>query len=97
MALVILFMDILAEIARGVSHLYEASLRAANDVTLTMVVTLISAWVFSVGLGYVLAVTCNLGLIGFWIALIIDDSVRALYTALRWKSNRWQPRPRVKN
>ena len=94
-ALSILLVDVIAEAARGVSHVYETSLRAANDVTSTMVVTIVSGWVFSVGLGYVLAVTCNLGLMGFWIALVIDDTVRAIYTSLRWRSNRWQPR--VKN
>ena len=94
-ALSILLVDVIAEAARGVSHVYETSLRAANDVTLTMVVTIVSGWVFSVGLGYVLAVTCNLGLMGFWIALVIDDTVRAIYSSLRWRSNRWQPR--VKN
>ena len=85
----ILLVDIIAEAARGVSHIYEASLRAANDVTLTMIVTIVSGWVFSVGLGYVLASTCNLGLMGFWIALVVDEIVRAVYTYFRWRSNRW--------
>lgn len=89
MALGILFIDIIAEGARGASHIYESSLRASNDVTLTMVVTMASCWVFSVGLGYILAVTCDMGLMGFWIALVADELVRAIYTALRWKSNRW--------
>ena len=95
MALGILLIDIIAEAARGVSHIYETSLRAANDVALTMVVTLVSAWVFSVGLGYFLAVTCNMGLMGFWIALVIDDTVRALYTFFRWKSNRWATKAKI--
>ena len=89
MAFSILLIDIIAEGARGVSHLYEASLRAANDVTLTMVVTIVSGWVFSVGLGSILAVTCNLGLMGFWIALVMDEIVRAVYTYFRWNSNCW--------
>jgi len=88
-ALGILFVDIIAEAARGVSHVHEAALRAANDVNLTMVVTIISGWVFSVGLGYVLAVACNMGLMGFWIALVADEIVRAVYTYFRWKSGRW--------
>ena len=39
----IMFVDIIVEMARGVSHVYESSLRAANDVALTMVVTLVSS------------------------------------------------------
>ena len=95
MALGILLVDIIAEAARGVSHVHEASLRAANDVTLTMVVTIVSGWVFSVGLGYFLASTCNLGLIGFWIALVVDEIVRAVYTYFRWKSNRWSTKIKI--
>ncbi|MBE6762699.1 MAG: MATE family efflux transporter [Ruminococcaceae bacterium] len=95
MALGILFIDIIAEVARGISHIHEAALRAANDVTLTMVVTIVSGWVFSVGLGYILAVYCNMGLMGFWIALVADEIVRAVYTYLRWKSNRWTTKIKV--
>ncbi len=91
----ILLVDIIAEAARGVSHIHEASLRAANDVTLTMIVTIVSGWVFSVGLGYVLASTCNLGLMGFWIALVVDEIVRAVYTYFRWRSNRWATKIKV--
>ena len=84
-----MLVDIIVEMARGVSHVYESSLRAANDVALTMVVTLVSSWVCSVGLGYFLAIPCHMGLMGFWVALAVDEFVRAAYTYLRWKSNRW--------
>ena len=58
-------------------------------------VTIVSGWVLSVGLGYVLASICNMGLIGFWIALVADEIVRAVYTYFRWKSNRWTTKIKV--
>ena len=91
----IMLVDIIVEMARGVSHVYESSLRAANDVNLTMLVTLVSSWVFSVGLGYILAIPCNMGLLGFWTALAVDEFVRAAYTCLRWKSNRWSTKIKI--
>jgi Na+-driven multidrug efflux pump len=91
----IMLVDILIEMARGISHVYESALRAANDVNLTMLVTLVSSWVFSVGLGYILAIPCNMGLLGFWIALAVDEFVRAAYTCLRWKSNRWSTKIKI--
>ena len=91
----IMLVDIIIEMARGVSHIYESSLRAANDVTLTMVVTLVSSWVFSVGLGYLLAIPCNMGLLGFWVALAADELVRAAFTYFRWKSNRWSTKIKI--
>lgn len=91
----IMLVDIIIEMARGVSHIYESSLRAVNDVTLTMVVTLASSWTFSVGLGYLLAIPCNMGLLGFWVALAVDEFVRATYTYFRWKSNRWSTKTKI--
>ncbi len=89
MALGILLVDILTEQARAVSHVYEYALRAAGDVTPTMIVTLISCWVFSVGLAYVLSIVCELGLIGCWIGLAIDEGIRAVYTYYRWRAGKW--------
>jgi len=84
-----LLVDILTEQARAVSHVYEYALRATGDVTPTMIVTLISCWVFSVGLAYVLSIVCKMGLIGCWIGLAIDEWIRAAYTYYRWKAGKW--------
>lgn len=89
MALGVFLVDILVEQARAVSHIYEYALRAAGDVTLTMIVTLLSCWLFSVGAAYFLSITCNLGLIGCWIGLAIDESIRAVFTYYRWRSEKW--------
>ena len=90
MAQGILLVDILTEQARAVSHVYEYALRAAGDVTPTMIVTLVSCWLFSVGLAYVLSIVCEMGLIGCWIGLAIDEGIRAVYTWCRWKKGKWR-------
>ena len=89
MALGILLVDLIVEQARAVSHVYEYALRAAGDVTKTMIVTLVSGWVFSVGLAYVLSIPCGMGLIGCWIGLAIDESIRAIFTFIRWQKGKW--------
>ena len=89
MAFGIFLVDILVEQARAVSHIYEYALRAAGDVTLTMIVALISCWMFSVGMAYILSISCEMGLIGCWIGLAIDESIRAVFTFYRWRSGKW--------
>ena len=89
MAFGILLVDLIVEQARAVSHIYEYALRAAGDVTLTMIITLISGWVFSVGLAYWLSIPCGMGLIGCWIGLAIDESIRAIFTFIRWQRGKW--------
>lgn len=84
-ALGVFLVDILTEQARAISHVYEYSLRSTGDVMPTMVTTLVSCWVFSVGLAYVLSIPCGLGLVGFYIGLALDEWVRAIFTFFRWK------------
>ena len=53
-------------------------------------VLLVSMWVISVVIGYVLGVKLNLGLIGLWIAMAADELIRAVIFIIRWKSNKWR-------
>ncbi len=85
MAIGIFLVDIITEQARAFSHVYEYSLRSTEDVALTMIVTLISGWVFSVGFAYYLSIPCGMGLIGCYIGLAIDESIRGIFTYFRWK------------
>jgi Na+-driven multidrug efflux pump len=47
-------------------------------------------WGISVGLGYVLAIKCGLGLIGIWIGLAADECFRAVLVTYRWKNRKWE-------
>ena len=84
-ALGVLIVDIFVEQARAISHVYEYSLRSTKYVLPTMIVTLISAWVLSVGAAYWLSLPLSLGLVGFYIGLACDEWVRAIFTFNRWK------------
>lgn len=84
-ALGVFIVDIFVEQARAISHVYEYSLRSTKYVWPTMIVTLISAWVLSVGAAYCLSLPLSLGLVGFYIGLALDEWVRAIFTFNRWK------------
>lgn len=90
LALGIMLVNIITEQARAVSQIYEYGLRAAGDVTFTMVVVIMSCWVFGVGAAYFLSIPCGLGLLGCWIATTADESVRALATYFRWQRGKWR-------
>ena len=85
----VFLVDIVTEQARAVSHIYEYALRAAGDVMFSLKVLLISCWVFSVGLAYVLCIPLGWGLIGCWIGLALDETVRAVSTVYRWRTGKW--------
>lgn len=57
-------------------------LRAAGDVKFTMIVSVAVMWACRIGLSYVFALYFNMGLIGIWLAMILDWVVRtAFYVA----------------
>ena len=88
LSLAIMLIDIVTEQARAVSQVYEYALRATGDVLFTVVILIISCWCFSIGLAYFLSIKCGMGLVGCWIGLALDESVRAITTFFRWRYQR---------
>ena len=66
------------------------TLRAAADVKITMVLSIISMWVFRFGFSYLLTMVFHMGIFGVWVAMTIDWLVRGLFFVCRYKSGRWQ-------
>ena len=55
-----------------ISFTLPNALRAANDVRPTMVISIFSMMVFRLGFSYIFGVMMQLGIIGVWIAMVID-------------------------
>lgn len=78
-----------------------SAFRAASDIRFTMVISVVSMWVFRVALAYVLAKDtvslfglfqfsgANLGVMGVWVAMTVDWVVRAAIFLWRFLSGKW--------
>lgn len=66
------------------------ALRAANDVRFTMTISIISMWTFRILLSYILAIYFQLGVIGVWIAMIVDWLFRSILFVTRMASGKWK-------
>ncbi len=66
------------------------TLRAATDVKVTMLLSVVSMWVFRCGFSVVLGSYLGLGVFGVWVAMTIDWLFRAVCFVLRYRSGRWQ-------
>ncbi len=64
-------------------------LRAANDVTYTMTVSIFSMLIFRVGGSYLLGLYFGLGAVGVWISMISDWLFRAICFMWRLLRKRW--------
>ena len=90
-AFAVFAVDIIAEQARANSQVYEYALRATGDVMLTTSFVILSCLVCGLGLAYFLAIPCGLGLVGIWLGLAADETVRAVVSYLRFRSGKWMP------
>lgn len=66
------------------------TLRAANDVKFTMIVSILSMWIFRIGFSYLLGKNLGMGLFGVWVAMTVDWAVRALLFAIRYRGKKWE-------
>lgn len=65
------------------------ALRAAGDVKFTMIVAISSMWICRVGMAYILGQGFGLGVIGVWIAMTMDWTVRAFLFTHRIRTEKW--------
>ena len=82
---ILLMHSVLATVIWPFSFTLPNALRAANDATFTMIVGCISMWVFRLGSAYLIGGYFKMGVIGVWIAMFIDWTVRSILFILRTK------------
>ena len=94
-AVPILALDMIAELARARSQVHERALAATGDSFFCVPFIIISGFINGVGMSYLLAIHMNLGLIGIWIGFITDEIVRMLITEYRWRTGKWREMSRL--
>ncbi len=83
--------DVIVEVFRAMNHIGEHTLVGVGDSLFTMPISIISCWLISVMLSYLLGVKLEFGLLGCWIAFMCDEMTRSTVYYFRWKklSNRY--------
>ncbi len=66
------------------------TLRSAGDVIWTMVIAILSMWIFRVGASYLFTYQFGLGLLGVWGAMVIDWVFRAICYIWRYRGHKWE-------
>lgn len=87
---IILLIDFAVEAGRSLNNTAGSALLAAGDVRFIVLTSQTSAWLLAIGAGYLLAITCQLGMYGIWIAFALDECGRGLAFLLRWNSGTWE-------
>jgi len=87
---ILLILTVILEPGRAFNLIVINSLRAAGDVRFPVYIGILSMWGISVTVSYVAGIWIGLGLIGVWIALILDEWLRGVLMLRRWKTRKWE-------
>ncbi|MDX8361689.1 MULTISPECIES: MATE family efflux transporter [Bacillaceae] len=85
----LLLLTIILEPGRAFNLVVINSLRAAGDVKFPVYMGILSMWGISVPLAYMLGIQMGMGLVGIWIAFIVDEWFRGILMLIRWRSKIW--------
>ncbi len=86
----LLLITIILEPGRTFNLVIINALRATGDAKFPVVMGVLSMWGISVPLAYLFGITMGWGLIGIYLAFVIDEWLRGLLMLMRWRSRVWQ-------
>lgn len=72
------------------SFLIPNTLRAAADVKFTMLLSIVSMWIFRIGFCVLLGVYLNMGVLGVWAAMAVDWLFRSICFGVRYVRGKWR-------
>ncbi len=93
----IAFADILLESGRVINLVVNRAMKASGDARYPLLSIIVIQWLIILPLTYILSRTLNLGFLGIWIALAIDECIRGVNLYRRWQSKRWQIKSQTLN
>lgn len=75
---------------RAINFNFSSALKSAGDVKFCVILIALCVWGITVPSCYLLANYFNIGLIGMWTILCIEEIMRFFFFHRRWKSSKWQ-------
>ena len=86
----LLWIDVLVQPAKAANIAITFSLRASGDSRFPAIVGSTLMWTVGIGAAFGLAFGAGWGVAGSWLGMAIDEWIRAVVNAWRWKSGAWQ-------
>ena len=91
----ILFIEIFLEIGRAVNMTLVRCLQATGDIKYPVYLGIIFMWGVATLGSFVFGNIFGLGLVGVWIAMALDECIRAVLLFIRWMKKDWMKRQLV--
>nr|WP_319553023.1 MATE family efflux transporter [uncultured Vibrio sp.] len=81
--------SILLEAGRVFNLIFIAGLKGAGDIKFPVQMGIVSMWGLGVLFSYILGIHMGYGVVGAWMAIALDEWVRGIIMARRWRSQVW--------
>lgn len=86
----LIWLSILLEPGRLSNEILIGALNTAGDVKFPTMISILSTFLFTVPMSYVVGIHFGFGLVGVWFIFILDEWVRAVVLFIRWMRSSWQ-------
>lgn len=86
----IMLIEIVLEAGRAVNMTMVRSLQAVGDIRFPVMLGIVSMWGIATLFSYIFGVVFGWGLIGVWIAMAMDEGIRAVLFIIRWYQGGWR-------
>ena len=95
LAAVVMVIDVIVELGRGMNHVMQSALSATGDARYTMIVNVICSWGIAIPFAWLFGVKLGMGLTGCWSSFAMDEVIRGTLNVLRWRSGKWKTKALV--
>lgn len=92
----VLLVEIFLGIGRALNIVMVKALIAVGDVKTPVTVNVVSSWIFAVAGGYFLGIGLGWGIVGMWIAMCVDEWLRAGFLVITFARGGWRRRALVR-
>ena len=93
---IILFIDIGIELGRAANLVYDNTLKSTGDSLFPMYVSVPITLATTIGGTYLFGFVLNMGVVGAYISLVIDEIIRGVIMIFRWRSGKWEKKVIIK-
>lgn len=86
----LLVVDILLEVGRVMNLVYGTALKTSGDAVYPMVIAVVFAFLCAAGGTWLFGIKLGWLAVGAYVAMALDECVRAVFMLLRWRSGSWK-------
>lgn len=86
----IMWIEVFLEIGRAINITLVRVLQTSGDVIFSTLLAIIFCWSVAVIGSYIFGVTLKIGIVGVWIAMTLDELIRAVIFIIRLKRGNWK-------